>query len=561
MLKLKPFSWLILLTTFFVSNDIEAQNTNFQWVKNYSGVFDLQSMALRIDTDQDGNVYTISQAYGDTQFDTVSFSPNIYNYSIVCKHDEYGNQLWAKQFDSDGGLSLTELKIDSYGNCIITGYYKGNADFNPGPGSYILNAGTDSNGFVLKLDSEGNFIWIKEFEGNSKLMHLTLDHNGDYIVSGVFNGIVDCDPNTGVSNLTSTINATFLCKLDTGGAFQWANKIEAAYIAFSFWEISVDTDNNIYSWGWQFASTDLNPGAGVDSFSFYGSHAHKFDQNGDLVWVKGIESTTLSLAVDSSGNSYHAMQLRDSTDVDPNAGQVMLDSANGALAIVKLDMNGDYLWSKQFKYSVYDWVHLRTDNEGALYINGNFGGTRDFDPSTAVVSATAGSNHDVFMCKLNASGSFLWLRQYLGTPNTWNGSLDTYIDENLDIYSIGYFDSLVDFDYGYNGYNVPIEGNNMNVYVMKLGQDNFPVGLNDFESNVALNMFPNPTNGEFQILLKEECEFLKISIYSITGQLLSAEKFHNTDRILFNLAGKAGTYILKIENDLGEVTQVKILKE
>ena len=51
--------------------------------------------------------------------------------------------------------------------------------------------------------------------------------------------------------------------------------------------------------------------------------------------------------------------------------------------VLKLDVNGDYLWAKSFGGSTYNDVgqSITIDNQGSIYITGWFSGIVDFDPS------------------------------------------------------------------------------------------------------------------------------------------------------------------------------------
>ena len=52
-------------------------------------------------------------------------------------------------------------------------------------------------------------------------------------------------------------------------------------------------------------------------------------------------------------------------------------------------------------------VAIALDGSGNIYIGGNFDGMVDFDPGPGVASRTGKGHGDIFICKLDSSGSFL----------------------------------------------------------------------------------------------------------------------------------------------------------
>src|SRR5688500_9684144 len=63
---------------------------------------------------------------------------------------------WAQQLP---GTNSTTISIDAASIVYVLGRLSavGNFDFDPGPGTFILN-GANGTGFICKLTSEGNFV-------------------------------------------------------------------------------------------------------------------------------------------------------------------------------------------------------------------------------------------------------------------------------------------------------------------------------------------------------------------------------------------------------------------
>jgi Secretion system C-terminal sorting domain len=100
-------------------------------------------------------------------------------------------------------------------------------DFNPGAGVYnmsALNAASGStNGFVLALDSNGNFIKAFNFGGadNEQALRLLEAIDGKIVVQAKVNGTADLDPGATTFNYTSVGNLgdPVIITFDTNGTF------------------------------------------------------------------------------------------------------------------------------------------------------------------------------------------------------------------------------------------------------------------------------------------------------------------------------------------------------
>ena len=74
------------------------------------------------------------------------------------------------------------------------------------------------------------FEWAKPFTGNAAGKKIIQDNNGYVYVTGYLSGTVDFDPSPAVVNLTcgSTIRNTYIAKMDTSGNLIWVRQIEGS---------------------------------------------------------------------------------------------------------------------------------------------------------------------------------------------------------------------------------------------------------------------------------------------------------------------------------------------
>ncbi len=80
---------------------------------------------------------------------------------------------------------------------------------------------------------------------------------------------------------------------------------------------------------------------------------------------------------------------------------------------------------------------IAKDDEGNVFITGSFRGTVDFDPGPGIFELTSQSTSDLYVLKLGATGSFLWVDQYSTTGGAYNTGRDLEVMPNGDLLVVG----------------------------------------------------------------------------------------------------------------------------
>lgn len=80
------------------------------------------------------------------------------------------------------------------------------------------------------------------------------------------------------------------------------------------------------------------------------------------------------------------------------------------------------------------------------------------------------------------------------------------------------------------------------------------------KNNWSVELFPNPTNGNFTLVSKTENEALMVTITDITGKLIYNNTV-NTSNFIINLDvnAKAGVYLISIKNSANECITKKLV--
>lgn len=478
-----------------------AQTPSFDWAYGFGSNFGGQEQGNSIVTDQFNNSYITGSFNGVVDFDpgpgTASLNSSNASDAFIIKLDENGNLLWAKNIGGDNIYSGTvgySITVDLNGFVYVTGSFGNSVDFDPGPGTQIITSNGGFNTFVLKLDTNGDFIWAKAVGSGFIEAGLIYDvgksiktnSNGDVYVSGNFGGTVDFDPGTGVYNLSSNgYGDIFILKLDTNGSFIYAKAFGSNLNDLGN-SIDLDALGNIYCTGWFVNTVDFDPGAGINSVTSNGGadvFILKLAPNGNFVWVKkfgsaGDHDMGTTIHIDNNGNIYTTGHFRASCDFNPGAGNYTLSSNGGPdIFVQKLNSSGVFVWARKIGGTSSDQGNdLSTDSNGNVYITGYFTGTVDFDPGPGNFSLMSSSNYtDQFIQKLDANGNFLWAGQN-GSNSQNDEGLGIAIDENDAIYSTGYFWYTADFDPSISNYFLNSNGYT-DIFVQKLIPCNYNPGI------------------------------------------------------------------------------------
>lgn len=560
--------FLLLYTILFFSGLVNSQPPYLQWVITAGGVLGEEGRSMAVDKNQNNYITGMFQ-------DTADFDPGpgIYNMVsqgyqdiFIVKYDSLGSLVWAKQI---GGIASMDegitIALDSSNNIYVAGQFEFTADFDPGPGINNMTSVSGKDIYILKLDSDGNFIWSDQIGGldNQWARSLALDGMGNIYLTGIFAGSCDFDPGTSVYNFTSAGDYDiFVLKLNATGVFQWAKQIGSWVLEESFSLVS-DSIGNVYISG-EFSNTvDFDPGPltyNLTSPSFVDYFLLKLDSGGNFDWVFALDaggnSVEHSLNLDNKGHIYALGYYSDTLDFDPGPGVYNLASGpSGSAFILKLDTAMNFVSVKLIQSGNELYLRSATiDKADNLYICGSFDGTYDFDPGSTVYNLTSvGSVQDMFILKLDSLGVFSWVKHIHGGSSANSQASAITISYSGEIYTMGSFAlGIVDFDPGSGVFNLsPFDGHN--IFLHKLGT--VPVGISEYLNGVAsLSVFPNPTSNNLTI---ETIKPTNISIVNLLGQELFNSKIEKSQTIDVSFLSN-GIYFVK---DLQNGGSIKFIKQ
>jgi hypothetical protein len=265
--------------------------------------------------------------------------------------------------------------------------------------SFLLMFASFQTGFSQDL------LWGRQIGGlNNELTYsITTDLAGNSYTAGSFQGTVDFDPGTGIYNLTSAVTGIFILKLDPSGNFIWVKQMGGTGYAEPYC-IALDRNGNIYTTGYFSDTIDFDPGTAF------------FNLNPTNSW--------------------------------------------GDAFISKLDPNGNFLWAEAISGNIEDiGFALTTDDSMYVYATGYFQGTADLNPGQAVSNYTALGYEDIYILKLDSSGSLVWAKQLGGSDATSEeAAYDIEVDDSGNVYTVGEHGVFCDLDPGPGNYYLNTSG-------------------------------------------------------------------------------------------------------
>ncbi len=192
---------------------------NYQWAKIF-GSQSASGCAFDICIDATGSVYTTGDFGGTVDFDPGAGTSTITSVGTVdvfiSKLNAAGNFVWAKSIAHGVQFGGGNVDVDNLGNVYATGQFTATTDFDTGAGTYTLSPNNSRAGFILKLNSSGNFVWaLRTGDPGAVAAKATIiDGQGTIYIMGVFSSASDFDHTTGINTLTplGTMD-TFILKL------------------------------------------------------------------------------------------------------------------------------------------------------------------------------------------------------------------------------------------------------------------------------------------------------------------------------------------------------------
>ncbi len=453
---MKKLLLITLITTAFnVGANAQSYANNWLSQQGTGGFLTTTDMC----TDNAGNLYKTGRFQLSPDFEpgagVTTITSNGVGDIFIQKLDPSGNLLWVKTVGGAGNDYGSGIAVDVLGNVYVTGGFEDTVDFDPSNSGGVDKVSYGSvDAFVLKLNSSGDYQWIKTGGGTGVdgANSISLDNSANVYVSGVYIGSATFDLLAGGSNITSNgSNDAFVWKLSATGSFTWVKSIGGTGAETSY-EIVVDGAGNSYVGGKAKSGADFDPGAAVvtkTNNGGYDAFIVSLDASGNFQWANSFggsgEDGVREIILSTSNEIYVSGFFNSTVDFDPDGGGLNISALSSyELFIQKLDVNGTFSWAKAFAGCLSSSGScLKETSTGNLMFCGGFTGIADFDPNVGTQIVVSNGDVDVFFAEIDALGNYVDVFTMGGSNADWGNSL---VLDNDNVILTGSASSNFDFN-------------------------------------------------------------------------------------------------------------------
>jgi Ca2+-binding RTX toxin-like protein len=396
---------------------------------------------------------------------------------------------WASKAGETANDQGTGVSALPDGSAIVTGSFGGTVTF----GSTTLTSNGTSDIFVAKVNPDGTFAWAVKaggagFDSPNDISTLT---DGSAIVTGGF----DSPITFGSTTLSNSGRDVFVAKVNTNGAFAWAVKAGGS---------GSDIGN---------AVATLNNGAAIVTGRFDGNATFgsitltttnngpsdvfvaKLNSNGTFVWAVKAGGSEIdmgrSVSVLADGSAIVTGSFNNiATFETPTRSTALLSSGLNDVFVAKVNANGTFDWATRAGGASADSASaVSTLADGSAIVTGTFEGTVTFGLTTGITTLSSGGFSDIFVAKINQSGTFVWAVKAGGASFDSSAAISTFSDGTAIL--TGLFRESAAF-----GGTTLTSNGVQDVFVAKIGQDGgfawaINAGGQNADFGAAVSTFPD----------------------------------------------------------------------
>jgi len=383
------------------------------WAKSF-GI----GVGLDITLDYDGFIDVVGSFTGSSDFDPgvgiTTLTSNGAEDIFIAQFSNSGTFQWAGGYGGPETDLVSSITVDTSNNIYTTGYFRNTVDMDPGIPVQIMTSAGETDAFIQKLSQIGIHIWSRQFgdtlSDNGAAVRFA--KNGNIILSGNFQGIVDFDPGSGVETLINNDSLdVFVCSLSQGGFYVWAKSFGGVDDVIAS-DIVLDPQDNILITGSFQNVADFNPEilqyAHLTSLGGNDIYLNKLDVNGNFIWVKqmggaGLNDSVGAITLDDEESIYLTGNFTTICDIDPGPGIYNLISPTSSdMFLVKMDATAHLLSAHQLGGPSNDHAHdVAVDTDHKAIVTGTFRDSADFSPGRETNFVQSHGGQDAFIVRLN----------------------------------------------------------------------------------------------------------------------------------------------------------------
>ncbi len=359
-----------------------------------------------------GNEYMVGSFSGTVDFDpgvgVVNLTSSGGRDAYVLKLDAAGALAWVRSFPSTFRSAASSVAVDTAGNLAVGGSFSGAVDFDPALGTASLVAQGSGDGFVVRFDAAGGYLWSERFGGlgEDAVRDVAVDAAGSVLAVGE----------------TETIweERGFVAKRDSFGLPLWtvgfAGSGESTATSVAVTADGAAIVGGEYEW-----TVDLG-GVLLTSMGQEDGFVVRYAADGTVDWARAVgglgEDSVAGVATGLDGSIVVVGEVESVTPppMTPTGwyGHDDWDDDREQGFVMKLDAAGGDLWSLSLPSSrEAAAASVAVDALGGITVGGSFSGTIAFD-SAGAATFTADGYENGFVAHYDAAGSFVWATPFGG---------------------------------------------------------------------------------------------------------------------------------------------------
>ncbi len=446
----------LLLFTSSLGGCLFAQT--IEWARTGGG--SLSDKATDIVVDAEGNIYITGFYNEAATFGSIDipFSNPSSKEAFVAKMDPQGNYLWVQwgvNYYDDRGLGMC---LDPAGNVYITGTCWGGIVFG-GVSAYNSTGYTDQI-FVVKIDTNGNVVWVKNAgnDGNFNYPYdddhgfdVASDSQGNIFVTGFVSNNDFMVQNALFDAISIPLNPGdslgFIGKLSNAGVWQWVETF-GAVDAQRDHRIAVDNDDNIYVVGGfrqtaDFGTQQLTSAGETDVF------VAKYNTTGQVLFATAaggpLSDRANDITFDNSNSMIVTGEFRDSILF---GGFELNNYGSGPssrdIFVAKISKTGEWKWATKAgsKKGTERGNSVAANSQGNIFVTGQIRETAKFGSS--IILEADPDSVQVFVAGIDTNGVWRWAK--VGGGSSYDRGAGVACDENCNVYATGYYEGQATFE-------------------------------------------------------------------------------------------------------------------
>jgi hypothetical protein len=337
---------------------------------------------------------------------------------------------------NDDGLVVCE---DYAKNILITGNYTNSIDVFPGDSILLFNSVGLQNSYLLKIDSNFNYIHSIPIQGDfiTCTRNVTVDKYNNYYIGGFFRRSITFKFPTKDTILRTPDNYSdvFIAKYNPNGILQWVRQLKSDRDD-DISGMKVSDDGVLFTTGYCGGTIDLNPSNGQDIFTTKGvddAYVVKLSTDGDYLsgFILGSTGSTYGgyILPEIDNHFYLSGSFSKSIQLVSQNNEVINLSSNGELDgfLIKYDSTNKAVWTKTMGGSRNDGIgQCSFDKEQNLVFASSFSDSIKLKFNSNQISIKSKGDQDILLAKCDSVGNVTWYST-IGSPkkdNLFHFSID-----------------------------------------------------------------------------------------------------------------------------------------